>query len=791
MTPSISVISTALIAIISTVNAGYPITEPNSGTHGRSAQITRVPYNMIDAYPSCYARGLCPMFQPGGELSAFPNSEEKAQQLLHNMFRMFPNESLVIKWGKWRLAANKNLGRTFYCPSCEFCGTTHLDRKPLYWYSDANQAARFKQYDENSCDQSWYDEPGVTAHHTCKWVLPEYGGGSNCDLFGSCAASWRMGAFCVEDDCWFETEGICGANTCYVDPHCEPIFGNHYDYSGAGFVEGMNGASAVYSRYTDEIFYRLHSGAHLDERLRIVSEDRDVNGKYFVLMAMYFDANNTDHLDKCWALYDGAYHEMDVELSDHPDTTNGYLADSHNVMLSSRHNPPIDTCEPYAFICKSQSGKLIRLPEDKRYYFGTEWLDWEWSNHNANWNLKCRENHYFNNGQQWIVNGDPKLDKCDIWYYQDNVTYSECIGCPSIPKLDCWQDCIYSNFDAATCSTCDSIIGQSYGNEYCAPGWTYSPTVQPTKGPSRPPVTDPTNSANPTMSPSNDPSNLPSSAPTTDSPTISPSEFPSTSPTTAVPSLSPTMRPSKSPLRPGETSHPTSYPTHEPTDQPTSGPTFLPSVPPSIPITSTTLSMSSNPSTSSPTPSDKEKTASPTISPSQAVVAPQDEEKESDFLGTTMGIVAIAGGGAVLCICVLLMLWCCLRRKRQQTKTVDDATFHGTTQASIVNETVQRQSIVKHESFESENQKEVETVDVDKEQSDPVVTSHQIETVDEDIVKDYQQSLKTTNGNATNIIATNEDEAYEYHYDDGNGEYEYYYEDKDGGGDEEYEYYEE
>ena len=31
----------------------------------------------------------------------------------------------------------------------------------LQWYSDANVAARFKQYDENSCDQTWYKEDGI------------------------------------------------------------------------------------------------------------------------------------------------------------------------------------------------------------------------------------------------------------------------------------------------------------------------------------------------------------------------------------------------------------------------------------------------------------------------------------------------------------------------------------------------------------------------------------------------------------------------------------------------------
>ena len=77
----------------------------------------------------------------------------------------------------------------------------------------------------------------------------------------------------------------------HITYYTEPIFANKFDYQGTGFVEGMNGASAVYSRYTDEIYYKLYAGAHLDERLRIVPEDHDVDGNHFVLMAMYFDVN--------------------------------------------------------------------------------------------------------------------------------------------------------------------------------------------------------------------------------------------------------------------------------------------------------------------------------------------------------------------------------------------------------------------------------------------------------------------------------------------------------------------
>ena len=140
----------------------------------------------------------------------------------------------------------------------------------------------------------------------------------------------------------------------------------------------MGGPTAVYSRFTDEINYTLHSGAHLDQRMRLVPEDRDPDGKYFTLMAMYFDVDKTDNMEECFSLYDGAIHEMDVEVS--YDIINGtrnkgiqrgtsFLSHSYNVMVSSYHHPPVDTCEPYAFICRSQSGKFFRLPEDPSYYF--------------------------------------------------------------------------------------------------------------------------------------------------------------------------------------------------------------------------------------------------------------------------------------------------------------------------------------------------------------------------------------------------------------------------------------
>ena len=228
------------------VYGGYPISDPNAATIGGKTQ----PYNLIDTDPSCFYEGICPMFPPGGRLSAFPNSEEKFQHLLHNLHRMFPNQSQEVAEGKWKYGGNTRGGRTSYCTrGCDYCGTWHSERRPLWWYSDANQMARFKQWDESQCDQSWYEQSGNSAHSTCKLGLAPvtmWGSGiesvtgvNRCALFGSvpnpssspsdpapfnsdCEFGGRGGKFCHDkkDRCWFETEGICGGNSCFWDPHC-------------------------------------------------------------------------------------------------------------------------------------------------------------------------------------------------------------------------------------------------------------------------------------------------------------------------------------------------------------------------------------------------------------------------------------------------------------------------------------------------------------------------------------------------------------------------------------------
>ena len=71
-----------IILIIDITFGSIPISDYWASGVGGKTQ----PYNLIDTDPTCWYEGTCPMFPPGGKLSAFPNSEEKFQHLLHNLY---------------------------------------------------------------------------------------------------------------------------------------------------------------------------------------------------------------------------------------------------------------------------------------------------------------------------------------------------------------------------------------------------------------------------------------------------------------------------------------------------------------------------------------------------------------------------------------------------------------------------------------------------------------------------------------------------------------------------------
>jgi len=288
---------------------------------------------------------------------------------------------------------------------------------------------------------------------------------------GSCGFDARSWTFCWDDkdECWFDAEGLCAGNSCLRDSgHCEPIFANRYDYVGKGFVAGMNGVAAVYNRGGVEVHYALPSAAHFDERVRIATADLDADGRHFNLMLEYHDVNETQRASVCYALYEAKATPMPVYVADggYPGGWLGegaYAVDSFSLMFLARFVPPTQ-CEPYAFVCRSDAGNFFRLPQDDRYFFGTDWLDWSWTDYAADYALDCREQHYFYDEAQneWLVHGGStrsgSLSKEQIWYYAQNG--GECIGCgqnnAKLEVLQCLERCIRDD-DLENCS-CGTVL---------------------------------------------------------------------------------------------------------------------------------------------------------------------------------------------------------------------------------------------------------------------------------------------------------------------------------------------
>ena len=182
--------------------------------------------------------------------------------------------------------------------------------------------------------------------------------------------------------------------------------------------------------------------------MRIPDFEHDPDGKYFVLMLEYFDKFKTETPTDCYALYNGNYHSMDILVTQSDYGGDIFEQPEYSMMFRLNFNPP-SSCQPYAFICKTSNDNYYRLPEDENYYFGTEWLDNSWVD-------SCKENHYYfhyddanltKNG--WIANGGPTLFTDDIWYYHQG---NECIGCKYIDILECWQQCILSEFLPSKCN---------------------------------------------------------------------------------------------------------------------------------------------------------------------------------------------------------------------------------------------------------------------------------------------------------------------------------------------------
>ena len=199
---------------------------------------------------------------------------------------MHPNNSVYTPLGKYLYGANTAGGLTRKAGGwgkSNYCGNMpDDDALPMYWYSPANTMARFKQWDESTCDQSWYSEDGQDLHSTCKWgeEITMWGADGYCTNGACTTQSNRCSHFTYSDDegCQFDdrsgvynaddrdggswaSEALCGGNSCIDSTsHCDPIFQKVNDYSGKGFAEGTNGIATVYAQGTTEIFYKLVMG---------------------------------------------------------------------------------------------------------------------------------------------------------------------------------------------------------------------------------------------------------------------------------------------------------------------------------------------------------------------------------------------------------------------------------------------------------------------------------------------------------------------------------------------------
>ena len=276
--------------------------------------------------------------------------------------------------------------------------------------------------------------------------------------------------------------------------------------------------SDVYAQI-DLKFTTKYIATHFDERMRIAEDEHDKNGKFFHLMLEYYDYNMTQTPSKCYAVYDGEAHQMGVYVSGNPSIkpwkAGAFSNKDYHVMFDSNFYPPeVDKCQPYSFICKTSRNNFFRLPEDRAYFFGTDWHDWAWSDYDAHYGLSCEEQHYYNTGNKWIANSGPKLDggyltESEIWYYAEHG--GSCQGCGKISGLQCLEDCIYAGTIGTNQCKCSS----------------YDATNSPTSAPSSAPSSAPTSPRSPSPRP---PSPRPSPSPSL-SPSLSPSSAPSVHPT--------------------------------------------------------------------------------------------------------------------------------------------------------------------------------------------------------------------------------------------------------------------
>lgn len=165
-------------------------------------------------------------------------------------------------------------------------------------------------------------------------------------------------------------------------------------------------------------------GSHFDETTRIPMEFYHSNSLHFTFTVGWYGHFVGKEADRVYVLYRGTMTAMELTFGS-----------NSNGVYESHFEDPLH-CEPYGFVVITTDDEVYRLPEDERYYFGTQWVELESGvprKPGVDY-ADCNENHYFldhRKNDQWIANGADNITKNEITY----VDHQKCSGCAAVPLL--------------------------------------------------------------------------------------------------------------------------------------------------------------------------------------------------------------------------------------------------------------------------------------------------------------------------------------------------------------------
>eukprot|EP01084_Bolivina_argentea_P264396 447853_1 len=361
-------------------------------------------FNLIHTVPLCYTENICIEYgEPGTETSAHPNSEERVQFLFRNIARLYPQQYIKSKYGKYTLGT---FGSSTEFDSDPLCGQPVP--YPLYYDPQLNELARYHVWDAQNCQET-------IGHNTCS---------TQCHIFADCSFKARAEKFITngigEDIQNGVIEDIWNANMGYKTPsHCINAYDPSYIYQGIGTVVSSSLVNTVYAKIGNGPipYYPIIHGGHFDERDKIHKNDYNIYGKHLVFMVEYFgDVIGHIATKNMYLLYDNNVYIMQRIFGD---KYSGFYA------LNFKIND-INNCKPYAFFAVTETFDVYRLPEDTDYYFSTSMI----SNNVG----ICNINHFYYEQtlNQWFGNGSPFINNLLDIHGVDNTN---CLGCQETNAL--------------------------------------------------------------------------------------------------------------------------------------------------------------------------------------------------------------------------------------------------------------------------------------------------------------------------------------------------------------------